>query len=114
MTEHNPSTRVAEISFDEWPNGLTLAVTAATRALAAAEPGDTVLLSVPSPPEDPGYREGAREALRSVIHASTLERPKLRANLIFGGNRDDHTESVHYLSGATFVFGATVDLGVNA
>jgi hypothetical protein len=102
---------VVELECGTWPEGVTSAVLTATRSLGQAELPSTVTLVVPRPPKDPAHRACLTEALRGVIHSSTLEQPTIRTNLIVGGSDSDRQEAVSYVSAATFVFGATIDLG---
>lgn len=99
------------ISPGVWPTGLTNAVLDVTRALADRMEGDDVTVLVPEPPSDPGEREALREAVRSVVHVSVLERPKIRVNLVFGGSAEDREDTISYLAKAPFVVGASIDLG---
>jgi hypothetical protein len=105
---------VLEIDPGGFPSGLTHAVLIATRRLGGATPQSSVTISVPAPPSDLGEREALREALRSLVHGSILERPEVRANLVFGGPADDHRRTVEYVNSAPFVIGASIDLGVAA
>jgi hypothetical protein len=103
---------VVDIPWTSWPVGVTAAVVVAADALAAAQEGDQITLVVSAPPADWSEREALREALRSLIHASVMEQPGIRANMVFGGLQADRDETVAYVNDATFVYGATVDLGV--
>lgn len=106
-----PEAAVIQITAAEWPADLTRAVLDASHALAATQEGQALTLAVPNPPADFGFREALREALRSLVHGSVLERPKMRVNLVFGGDAVDHQATVDYIGSAPFVIGATVDLG---
>jgi hypothetical protein len=105
------SSRIFEVSGGAWPEGLTAAVLDVTACLASATTAVTVV--VRSPPQNHAQRESLREALRGLIHSSVLERPKIRANLVYGGSQADQDKAIKYLDGATFVFGATLDLGAS-
>lgn len=102
---------VVTVSPGLWPTGLTDAVLDVTRILAERTDGDIVTVLVPEPPVDTCEREALREALRSVVHVSVLERPKIRVNLVFGGSAEDREDTVSYVADASFVVGASIDLG---
>jgi hypothetical protein len=102
---------VHELEAREWPGGVTSAVLSAASVLGAAEPGTAVTFVVRNAPEDPAVRDCLREALRGLIHSSVLENPRVRANLAFGGSSKDSQAMTSYLETASFVFGATFDLG---
>ncbi|NYJ11033.1 hypothetical protein GGI64_002080 [Rhizobium leguminosarum] len=100
-----------EIDWRGWPEGITEAVLQGAVALRAAKPKSHVTLVVANPPVNSAQRQCLREALRGLIHSSVLERPDIRSNLAFGGMSEDRQRIIAYLDRATFVFGATIDLG---
>jgi hypothetical protein len=105
---------LVELGWAGWPSGVTEAVLSAADALASAPSGEVVTLVVPVPPAVRSEREALRDALRSVLHASLLERPDVRANIVFGGDEADSVRTIAYLASADFVYGATIDLEATA
>jgi hypothetical protein len=110
-TDFSPPT-VIELPWTGWPGGVTTAVVTAAKALGGAVERDQVTLVVSDPPAEWSEREALREALRSLVHASVMEQPRIRVNMVFGGESSDRAETVDYVNEATFVYGATIDLGV--
>lgn len=110
----NARQKVVELQYSQWPEGVTSAVLKAAGALGKAERPSAVAIVVPHPPADAAHRACLREALRGLIHSSVLEAPEIRANLVYGGSDGDRNHMIAYLADATFVFGATIDLGQTA
>lgn len=101
----------ADISWTVWPEGITNAILQATTALGEARSSTHVTLVVGSPPNEMEQRLSLFQALRGLVHSSVLERPDVRANLVFGGADADRLQMVRYLDTARYVFGASIDLG---
>jgi len=96
-----------------WPASLTTLVTSAVSLLSKAEVGQRVVLVLDDIDDDRSHALAAKEALRSLVHASTLERPGLSVNLVIGGSAKDREKTLTFLAGLDggFVRGATLDLG---
>ena len=96
-----------------WPASLTALVTQAVSWLAGAEVDERLVLVLEGAAADPAQDLAARAALRSLVHASTLERPDLSVNLVLGGSPEDREKTLAFLAGPDggFVRGATLDLG---
>lgn len=110
MTSASP--RTIEVGqLPEWPAGLTDAVVRVAGQLGKSTPGDRVTVVVAHPPAAPEQRAALVEALRSLVHASVLERPTVRVNLVCGGTPTGRRETLAYVAGADFLLGATLDLG---
>lgn len=106
-----PRMTVVPAALDQatWPAALTRLVVDVAGALGAAVDGDRVAV-VADPPAEPERAGALREALRSLVHASVLERPGVQANLVYGGSAADRDLTLAYLATADFVLGATIDL----
>ncbi|MGH0348862.1 hypothetical protein [Sinorhizobium meliloti] len=100
-----------EIKWTGWPKGITGAILQATEALGDARADTHVTLVVDALSIEEAHRLSLFEALRGLVHSSVLERPGLRANLVFGGSDDDRRQFSRYLATAPYVFGASIDLG---
>jgi hypothetical protein len=96
-----------------WPASLTALVEQAVSVLSEAEVEQHLVLVLEDPPSDASHAAAATEALRSLVHASTLERPALSVNLVIGGNAADRHRTLTFLGSQDggFVRGATLDLG---
>jgi hypothetical protein len=105
------------LGTEAWPGSLTTLVQEAVSVLANTEAGENdglvLVLDVDVADGDASRLLAAREALRSLMHASSLERPSLAVNLVVGGDTRDRATTLQYLAGpdAGFVRGATLDLG---
>jgi hypothetical protein len=93
-----------------WPGSLTNLVVEVAGALGSAADGDRLAVVVVNPPTEPERAGAVREAMRSLVHASVLERPAVRVNLVYGGSGADRDVTLDHLAGADFVLGATLDL----
>ena len=100
-----------EIKWAGWPKGVTGAILQATEVLGDARADSHVTLVVDASIMEEAHRLSLFEALRGLVHSSVLERPGLRANLVFGGSDDDRRKFSRYLAAAPYVFGASIDLG---
>jgi hypothetical protein len=100
------------LGVEPWPASLSSLVVEAVSVLATAEDADPLVL-VLTHETDPPRRLAAQAALRSLVHASTLERPQLAVNLVVGGSSADRDRTVGYLQApdGEFVRGAVIDLG---
>lgn len=107
-----PGLRVIPAALDPaaWPGSLTGLVVEVAGALGSATDGDRIVVVVAEPPAEPERAGAVREALRSLVHASVLERPAVRVNLVYGGSGADRHATLDHLATADFVLGATVDL----
>ena len=97
-----------------WPASLTTLVTRAVSLLSEADVEQRLVLILDNPTSDESHARAAKEALRSLVHASTLERPELSVNLVIGGTAEDRQRTLTFLASQDggFVRGATLDLGV--
>lgn len=106
MTRHT----ITVPALASWPSGVTDAVLLVTAGIRSSVPGDRVVVVVGDPPSEPDRRGALLLALRSLVHASVLERPGVRINLVFGGTAQDRERTLEYVAGATYLHGATLDL----
>jgi hypothetical protein len=103
-----------------WQAGITELVVQTTAAIARGNGADLpprtvlVLHGQPGSPTPPQIRLSAKEALRSLIHASTLENPPQGVCLVLAASADDTDleSTLNYLSGpyGEFLHGTTIDL----
>jgi hypothetical protein len=107
-----PGLRVIPAALDSatWPGSLTRLVVEVAGALGSAADGDRIAVVVAEPPAEPEQAGAVREAMRSLVHASVLERPAVRVNLLYGGSSADREMTLDHLATADFVLGATLDL----